>query len=93
MKLIMPWAHMRGMKEPEAFYGILDEDSCKDVGTVHLQNLPPRRHVSLFGGKYEGAFTSNAECSAFLKGVEAVLNHMVATDEKPAKADETNEAA
>jgi hypothetical protein len=48
------------------------------------------RHISLFGGKYQGDFEEPKECDAFAKGVEAVLNHMAETSEEKS---ESNEAA
>jgi hypothetical protein len=38
------------------------------------------RTVELFGKKYRGSFKSHEECVAFVKGVEAVLNHMIEAD-------------
>jgi hypothetical protein len=42
------------------------------MGTVRFYT----RRISLLG-KYHGGFDSHAECVAFAKGVEAVLNHMM----------------
>ena len=52
--------------------------------------LSGTRHISLFGGKYQGDFEEPKECDAFAKGVEAVLNHMAETSEEKS---ESNEAA
>jgi hypothetical protein len=63
---------------------IKDTDTGQIVGTIVHARSPAKRYVSLFGGKYEGEFTSSQsglECEAFLKGIEAVLNHMVALPE------------
>jgi len=53
----------------------------KKVGHVH-QSSSGGREISLFG-KYDGSFASDEECRAFMKGVEAVLNHMVSLPERP----------
>jgi hypothetical protein len=37
------------------------------------------RSVSLFGGKYKGCFDSQDGLVGFVKGVEAVLNHLTST--------------
>ena len=37
------------------------------------------RSVSLFGGKYTGRFDSQDGVVGFVRGVEAVLNHMTST--------------
>jgi hypothetical protein len=55
----------------------MDEDTNKEVGFVEATRSPITRHISLFGGKYQGDFKTPEECAAFAKGVEAVLNHMV----------------
>ena len=49
------------------------------TGTVLSDRSLPGWSISLYG-KYRGGFESNEECVAFAKGVEAVLNHMVAVD-------------
>ncbi len=56
---------------------ITDLDTGKTVGMFFYGHQSGRR-VKLFDGKYYGEFDSHAECCAFAKGVEAVLNHMVA---------------
>lgn len=56
---------------------IIDEETGKAVGCLFYGHQTGRR-VHLFDGKYRGAFESHDECCAFAKGVEAVLNHMVA---------------
>ena len=55
---------------------VIDEDTGEQIGVVEETRSPPRRRISLFGGKYHGDFTKPEECAAFAKGVEAVLNHM-----------------
>jgi hypothetical protein len=87
MKLLVQWVDMRGgyMSTQAWRTDVIDEDTGKTVGFVDAERSPATRHISLFGGKYQATFSSNAsiaECNAFAKGVEAVLNHMVAADEK-----------
>jgi hypothetical protein len=59
---------------------IKDEDTGKTVGQL-LFSTGGGRSVSLFGDKYRGDFKRFEECEAFVKGVEAVLNHVVAIKE------------
>ena len=63
-------------------YGIFDEVTGKCVGTVSIDRAPrhrtyPTRTIQLFDSKYAGNFNTHSECVAFVKGVEAVLNHML----------------
>jgi hypothetical protein len=68
---------------------VIDKETGKVVGFVYQENKPAKRYISLFDGKYVGHFDDIGRCVAFAKGVEAVLNHMVAL---PASA-ETQAAA
>lgn len=79
MNLIAYWTDMRGgfTTKVSARTEIIDKDTNKEVGFIEASRSPIVRHVSLFGGKYQGDFTTPEECSAFVKGVEAVLNHMI----------------
>lgn len=63
---------------------VKDLDSGNVVGTVDIGSVSPDlcRSINLFDNKYRGEFESHEECMAFAKGVEAVLNHMVATAAK-----------
>jgi hypothetical protein len=60
---------------------IVDEDTGKTVGFMSggygsgRDNIP-RYVIRMFGGKYGAGFKSWEECSAFAKGVEAVLSHI-----------------
>ena len=54
---------------------IIDEDTGVSVG--ELWWTQHGREIVLFDGKYGGNFETDAECFAFAKGVEAVLNHMI----------------
>jgi hypothetical protein len=69
--------------EGQLFDVVTDLDTGKAVGTIegrhkstYLDGLP-RRTISLFDGKYVGRFDDHAECVAFAKGVEAVLNYLL----------------
>jgi hypothetical protein len=87
MRLLVQWVDMRGGYTSQVAWrtDVIDQDTGKKVGFVDAERSPASRHISLFGGKYEGRFSSSnsiAECDAFAKGVETVLNHMVAADEE-----------
>jgi hypothetical protein len=90
MKLLVKWVDMRGGYTEQVGWRteIIDEETGKDVGFVDAARSPARRHVSLFGGKYQGDFKSHEECDAFAKGVEAVLSHLTATTEYKTEAGE-----
>jgi hypothetical protein len=69
---------------------IVDLDSGKDVGILECRQGSaghsrryPSRVISLFDGKYREAFESHAECVAFAKGVEAVINQATAPKDQP----------
>ena len=61
-------------------YCVLDELTGQSVGTVSIDRHDGRRRltrtVQLFDKKYRGTFETHAECVAFVKGVEAVLNYL-----------------
>ncbi len=83
MKLLVKYVDMRGgYQEGQSWETeVVDEETDKIVGWVNAERSPASRTISLFGGKYEATFSSGHsidECTAFAKGVEAVLNHMVA---------------
>jgi hypothetical protein len=96
MKLLVQWVSLRGgYTEPVAFRtDVVDQESDKIVGFVHAERSPATRHISLFNGKYEAEFSSpisHHECDAFAKGVEAILNHMTASDDKNSVSEEAAE--
>ena len=78
MKLVMHWVDMRGGYGSKQTWEseIVDKETNKPVGFVRQENKPAERYVSLFGGKYTGKFTTPDECFAFVRGVQAVLNHV-----------------
>lgn len=90
MRLLVKYVNMRGgyMSQVAFRTEVIDEDTGKTVGFVDAERSPVKRHISLFDGKYQGDFTEREECKAFAKGVEAVLNHMIATGETPIEAEE-----
>jgi hypothetical protein len=55
---------------------VIDEETDKRIGLV-ISSRYHCRSVYLFDEKYKGEFGTYAECVAFVKGVESVLNHMV----------------
>jgi hypothetical protein len=88
MRLKVPKVSLRSIHN-SGERGVMDEDTGKTVGqllfspnTSHMAtHKQTRRQIHLLGGKYVGNFNSHDECVAFAKGVEAVLNHMVSTDD------------
>jgi hypothetical protein len=89
MRLLVEWIDMRGgyMSQVAWRTNVIDQDTGKKVGFVDAERSPAKRHISLFGGKYQGDFVKPEECDAFAKGVEAVLSHMVAGDEEQLESD------
>jgi hypothetical protein len=74
----------------QLFHSIVDRDTGKEVGTLECRQgmtLSNRRYhsrtISLFDGKYLGSFETHAECVAFAKGVEAVINQMIEPKDHP----------
>ncbi len=55
---------------------VIDEETNKAAGQVIFSQYQGRS-IYLFDEKYKGKFGTHAECVAFAKGVEAVLNHMI----------------
>lgn len=90
MNLLVKHIDMRGgYQEGQAWHtDVVDDETGRIVGYVHAERSPAFRTISLFGGKYEETFSSNhsmEECAAFAKGVQAVLNHMVAIPAEESK--------
>ena len=76
MKFIVPKTDLRGDNGGRA---IIDAATKETVGAMTMgKNFG--RHIAMFGGKYEGWFETQKECEAFVKGVEAVLNHVVSVE-------------
>lgn len=62
-------------------HDVIDGATGRRIGTLEcgygtrLPNMrQPGRIISLFGGRHRGCFESHAECVAFAKGVESVIN-------------------
>jgi hypothetical protein len=72
---------------------IIDEDTGKEVGHIQSNGVGFAGHggiyVSLFGGKYTITANRFDECWGFMKGVEAVLNHMTTTERATQNLDST----
>jgi|SRR5215813_6514229 len=83
MKLLVEPTDMRGNYTSQDWWegDVIDQDTGKKVGLVEARRSPARRHISLFGGKYQVDFTSQEQCEAFAKGVEAVFNHVAPVDD------------
>jgi hypothetical protein len=93
MRLVFQSVDMRGgYPEKMAWQNeVVDEESGKTVGFLYEETKPARRIISLFGGKYQGEFKDSNHCHAFVKGVEAVLNHMTVFDGEQAASAEAAE--
>jgi hypothetical protein len=50
----------------------LNRDEVGHINTCRSSGIS----ISLFGGRYEAEVHSYDECVGFIKGVEAVLNHL-----------------
>lgn len=81
MNLNVPYEDGRRLSQfGSSTLSITDTETGKTVGSITVgHGGEPRRSVYLFDHKYNGAFDTHAECYAFVKGVEAVLNRMVST--------------
>jgi hypothetical protein len=77
MRLQWQRLSMQGEKDTAYETPVIDSETGKKVGFVHFEVTPVFRLVSLFDDKYQGEFKTNSECDAFIRGVEAVLNHVV----------------
>ena len=62
---------------------VIDQDNNKCVGYIRSGSLNSGfRYVFLFNGKYSARCASQDECFGFVKGVEAVLNYMIAAGDE-----------
>jgi hypothetical protein len=87
MKLQVRWVPLKGGYGGSVAFetNVIDLDTGKIVGLVHAERSPATRHISLFNGKYQAEFsdsTSRRDCEVFAMGVEAVLNHMIESDDR-----------
>ena len=76
MRLRAEHIDMQGNYPDEVYWptSVTDLDTGKIVGKI-LNERPRLRRVSVFDSKYQGDFKTREECDAFLRGIEAVLNH------------------
>jgi hypothetical protein len=68
---------------------VIDQDTGREVGFIHSNGSGNGGgiFVSLFDNKYATTVHHYEECRGFVKGVEAVLDHMVsAKDQSDSKA-------
>jgi hypothetical protein len=72
MEIIVPKVDLRGDDGSRS----IDDETGRCVGQL-LMGKEEGRTIILFGGKYQGTFKTQAECEAFAKGVQSVLNHVV----------------
>jgi len=74
---------------------VIDQDTGQTVGIITSGGVGFEKmggiDVRLFDGRYTATFNRMAECYGFVKGVEAVLNHMVRLP-IPAVSRDTNAA-
>ena len=60
---------------------VWDKDTNRVVGYIKSKSSAVRGiHISLFDGKYFSIATTYEECFGFVSGVQAVLNHMTASE-------------
>ncbi len=69
---------------------IFDRDTGKKVGHIQSGGVdsdgPGGIEVSLFGGKYAIKVNTSEECWGFVRGVEAVLRHVMTIAHQRAKS-------
>jgi len=88
MRLTFPFFDGRSRN----YAAVIDEDTGEEVGYIESSGSDPYRSagmtVSLFDGKYRIDDADRyEECRGFVRGVEAVLNHMVHVRERPKPSD------
>jgi hypothetical protein len=92
MRIEVPWVDARTYRGGSR--AVKDLDSDQTIGSIRIQqggyygpaddDIRRRSHtrqLTLFD-KYQGSFDTHEECVAFAKGVEEVLNHVVALPAK-----------
>jgi hypothetical protein len=91
MRLTVSYFDVRSRHEAD----VIDQDTNKCVGYIRTgSNNCGGRYVFLFDGKYATRCASQDECLGFVKGVETVLNHMIAiADERSSEQGPSTEAA
>lgn len=73
MNLFVPKDHLSTMHGLTV--DITDEDINDAVGDIRFEK-GVGRHIELYG-RYRGTVQTHAECVAFVKGVETVLNYIL----------------
>jgi hypothetical protein len=69
----------------ECWIDVIDKDTGKKIGFIHPYGVGAYGggiQVSLLHGKYTAHLNRYEECAGFVKGVEAVLNHMVSMQDQ-----------
>jgi hypothetical protein len=84
MRLVLENVEMRGGCIGDYAWPTDVIDADRKVGVLSHERSPAARHISLFGGKYQGSFKTFEGAEGFARGVEAVFNHMVEVPDMPA---------
>jgi hypothetical protein len=73
---------------------VIDLDTGERVGYIQIHQgfwigtrRSHTRSISMMDGKYQGSFDTHDECYGFAKGIEAVINHLVAPSAKKSKSE------
>jgi hypothetical protein len=66
-----------------AHVAIVDKDTGKEVGLICSLGAGRGINVHLFGHRYEATVSTYQECCGFVRGVEAVLDHIVDLEPVP----------
>jgi hypothetical protein len=73
---------------------VIDQDTNKRVGYIRSGSASSGgRYIFLFNGNYTARCTGHDECVGFVKGVEAVLNHMRASVDRKSDGRRSTQAA
>jgi hypothetical protein len=72
------------------YVDVIDQETGNKVGLIQSSGSDFYAgggiYIYLFGNRYKTTVHSYAECQGFVKGVEAVLNHMTSTSDRTAQA-------
>jgi hypothetical protein len=79
------------------YLDVIDRDTGKKVGYIRSNGVGYSYggggiFITLFDGKYSDTLNKFEECWGFIKGVEAVLNHLTEIQDPHTQADESNAA-
>jgi hypothetical protein len=90
MRLAISYFDARSRHEAD----VIDQDTNQCVGYIRSGSVNfGGRYIFLFEGKYSARCASHDECLGFVKGVEAVLNHMMATGDERSSERKSSTAA